>query len=883
MAAVLKLVDGEIDLGARRIRRGNREHRLTANEAGLLAVLGGQPGQAVSRDELLRVVWGHRAAVVTRALDQTVSRLRVKLEADPAHPHHLLTVRGVGYVFHPASAPDPEDAGLFGRTDELASLRASTARVQTLVGPPGCGKSALARAYAEQSGHRVRVVPFDHDADLMARLAAGLGVSLAGCRSQAGALERLAFALSAQRLELVLLDDLDSALDHPLLARLTEEASEVRFLLTARRAPGFGDPIAVEPLGVAAAVALFRARAGLTDTGTATLEALVTALDGLPLAIELAAARAALMPPAQMLARIDALLRILRTSTGGGLGEALAWSWAALPPDLPALLARLSAFAGPFPLEAATAVADGLGDELWVVDGLDRLRAHHLLKTAGERCGLFLAVKQYAAQQRPDDAVRGRALHEQHYARRCAPFEDRARPGYGLWSALQGEVAEVQTALAHATAHRTERAGTLALAASALLRKQLPASQRLALLDRALSGTTDTRILANVRLARSELRLRSGDRRGALRDAERARDAGPPLLAAHAWRQVALTSLAEPAAADEACARALSASDDPRSRGMTALVQGMVAQGRQDPDAARAHFDRALDAGLVCGDDELKLGARVYLGQLHRMQRQLDAAEAHYRAALELAERHGWETSLVGVLSNLGTLAYERSELADAAVWFGRARDAWQQSADPGPNALVLVKLADVAAMRGDDEAARVGYRDVHGDARYVPMVRALALSGEAFLDHRAGRAEQATWRLREAALALGGDFPSLGALLELLRAAALADSGRPDAAQRVLDEARAALEVEGDTALAVLLTEGHIAVAIGDGVAAHRALQRARARVEEKAAEHTIRQVGTGSPTGLPQSSAVTLPTPWLRGRLSLLSERIDERDTQR
>lgn len=99
---LLQLQDRVVDLAVQEVRRGDQVlDTLTTREAELLAWLAARPGKAVSRDELLREVWGHRGAAVTRTVDNTVLRLRAKLEASPSLPRHVLTVHGTGYRFEP--------------------------------------------------------------------------------------------------------------------------------------------------------------------------------------------------------------------------------------------------------------------------------------------------------------------------------------------------------------------------------------------------------------------------------------------------------------------------------------------------------------------------------------------------------------------------------------------------------------------------------------------------------------------------------------------------------------------------------------------------------------------------------------------------------------
>lgn len=89
----------EVDTRARTVRRSGTPVSLTPKAFELLRALIRNEGRVVSRHDLLREVWGHRAAIVTRTVDSHVSELRQKLEADPAEPQHIHTVWKVGYRF----------------------------------------------------------------------------------------------------------------------------------------------------------------------------------------------------------------------------------------------------------------------------------------------------------------------------------------------------------------------------------------------------------------------------------------------------------------------------------------------------------------------------------------------------------------------------------------------------------------------------------------------------------------------------------------------------------------------------------------------------------------------------------------------------------------
>jgi DNA-binding response OmpR family regulator len=99
--------DKQVDFGTLELRANDKVFRLTLMEAELLRHLIANSGKIVSRKNILEQVWGLHEDTDTRAIDNFIVRLRRYIEKDPAHPQHLLTVRGVGYRF----MPKPEAAG----------------------------------------------------------------------------------------------------------------------------------------------------------------------------------------------------------------------------------------------------------------------------------------------------------------------------------------------------------------------------------------------------------------------------------------------------------------------------------------------------------------------------------------------------------------------------------------------------------------------------------------------------------------------------------------------------------------------------------------------------------------------------------------------------
>jgi DNA-binding response OmpR family regulator len=97
----LALGDTVVDFDNLRASRAGKELNLTHRELQVLQYLAERAGRLVTRDELLREIWGHREALLTRSVDLTIARLRRKIELDPRHPRFIRTLHGDGYTLTP--------------------------------------------------------------------------------------------------------------------------------------------------------------------------------------------------------------------------------------------------------------------------------------------------------------------------------------------------------------------------------------------------------------------------------------------------------------------------------------------------------------------------------------------------------------------------------------------------------------------------------------------------------------------------------------------------------------------------------------------------------------------------------------------------------------
>lgn len=403
----LQLGGGLVDLVTGEVRLGARVDRLTRREADVLEFLARRPGRSVTRDELLSGVF--RDPVSVRAVDSAVARLRNKIEREPSRPEHVISVYTEGYRFEPPSAPAPtvrvavpqELTPLVGRAAALAEVveALGAGRLVTLTGPGGVGKTRVAaRVAGEVIAERVIWVGLAHattPAQAVGEVARAIDAPVDGADTASAA--RIVGRSLVGGVTVLVLDNLEQlegagALIHAWLLA----APQLRVLATSRsRLDVDGEAVVRVPtLAPDAAVALFgqRAQALGAPIGAAHDEAvlaLVDALDRLPLAVELAAARSRALSPVQMLDRLGP--RLL-SGRDGSLVAAFDWSWELLGDADRRVLAALSVFPGRILPEAARAVAGPDADA-----ALFRLDAASMVFVTDGGYALLSTVRDWAA------------------------------------------------------------------------------------------------------------------------------------------------------------------------------------------------------------------------------------------------------------------------------------------------------------------------------------------------------------------------------------------------------------------------------------------------------------------------------------------------------
>ncbi|HSW03070.1 ATP-binding protein [Aquabacterium sp.] len=463
-----------LDLAAARLTRDGRDLALRPKAFELLQVLARRPNQLVSKDELLDAVWGRRF-ISEGVIKSVVGELRAALDDDPKQPRWIETVPRRGYRFAglvetggvadpapplPPTLPPPAPplpgnlpAALpptIGRDDELGSLAAvlATQRLLTIAGPSGIGKTrlALALAAAQRAAWPdgvwfAELAPLAAETSNAATVCATLTQVLQLGAGAANGSAALARALQPLALLLVL-DNAEHLLEAlaPLVATLLAQAPHLRIVVTSQEPlriageqvvrlgplalPAAADDDDAAKLMASGAVRLFVERVagrlpgfGLAAQQQQAVADICRALDGLPLALELAAARVPVLGvhgiAELLLGAVDGGARLQWLTQGARsaaprhrtLRDALQWSHGLLDERLQRVFRRLGVFHGGFTLELAQAVcADDTLDAWGVLDAVQALVDKSLLSaTTGDgptpRFTLLESLRAFALER----------------------------------------------------------------------------------------------------------------------------------------------------------------------------------------------------------------------------------------------------------------------------------------------------------------------------------------------------------------------------------------------------------------------------------------------------------------------------------------------------
>ena len=560
------------------------------------------------------------------------------------------------------SLPAERDA-FVGRHEpllELARRFDEGARLVSVLGMGGTGKTRLVTRFGwswlGDFPGGVWFCDLSQARDLLgiaSATAQGLDVPLGG----EDPIARLGLAVAGRGHCLIILDNFEQVSRHAseTLSCWLDVSTQAQFLITTREVLGLpGEQIvALAPLPGNEATELFMCRAAaaksdlmLSADDHAAVAPLVKLLDGLPLAIELAAARVRVMPARTLLARMDERFRLL-ASLGGRhdrqatLRATFDWSWDLLAPAEKSALAQLSVFEGGFTLEAAEAVLDvsACDSPTWTVDLLHSLIDKSFVRPVGQdRFDLLSSVQAYAAEHH---SFEGRYPGSGPMAVLAAQHR------HGTWFATLGPKRAVEADCA-------DLANLVIACRRAIAQADAPLA--VAALRGAWAGVSrHGPFSAGAELADDVCRIPGLDGIAAVR--------------AHAVLGSALNSLGRPTEARKHYELALRGARDDGDLRCVAEVTASLAnldgnEGRSD-DARTGYLD-ALTLARKLGDPETECAALNGLANIDFDAGHIDAARTNYEAALtracESGDR-GWQCAL---LSNLGMLHANIGAMDDA-------------------------------------------------------------------------------------------------------------------------------------------------------------------------------------------------------------------------
>jgi predicted ATPase/class 3 adenylate cyclase len=619
---------------------------------------------------------------------------------------------GLRAEFPPLKSMDPRRHNLpvsptvfVGRDDDIVEIKERLAgnRMLTLIGAGGTGKTRLALQAAadliEEFKDGVWLVELASLSD--PQLVVQTAAETLGVREEAGRqiLKTLCEWLREKSL-LLLLDNCEHLVPAVvgLADQLLRECPGVRLLATSRAALRVnGEAIVrVGPLPESDAVILFADRSSavqptfrLTEDNSMSVVQICRRVEGIPLAIELAAGRARMMAPAEILTRLQDSFSVLAggSRSAGARHEtmkaAMDWSYWLLSQDEQRLFRRISTFTGGFALDAAEEVCggDGVGSVLELLGQL----VDKSLVTPQEAAG---NATRYSILETVREYGRGRLLEHgelEHLQLRHAAFfvhfAEQARaaftgPDRMRWLMRLG--ADVDNLRAVFDVSGLPAGTTLELAA-------------------ALDNFWEARAEYSEGRNRLETALRSTSE--------------PTLTRAHALRAAGLMAWAQGdlVAAATYCTHALALSrelEDPEGEAMSLQQLGQIAVQQEDFAQARTYLDSALEIATRLRFDRIRALCEWRLGMVALFARDMTRAGGHIQASLDLSRQNSDVEMVALSLLMLGNIALWEGRMNDARAHLRESLEIMRMEGSSRSLANLLESLAAVAAAEGQRNRA---------------------------------------------------------------------------------------------------------------------------------------------------------------------------------
>jgi len=760
----------------------------------------------------------------------------------------------------------PPPSSFVGRSREIEELTAvltGAVPLVTILGPGGIGKTRLSQELCRrlldrfEGGCWFADLSETRDADGVAHaVALALDVRPSGEPAEA-----VAAMLQYRKPLLLVLDNFEQVIEdaHSTVGLWMARAPHVRFLVTSRALLGLGGehvrelhPLETPRIHTAAddlvataafpGVRLFVERAREAkpgfdlDPGNATdVARIVAELEGMPLAIELAAARIGIMRPAQIAQKLGQKFSLLKstrrdvTARQKTLHGAIDWSYDLLADWEKEAFLQACWFRDGLSLDAAETVIDlsAFDDAPLAMDVAQSLRDKSLLHAydAGQetRLSMYRAIQEYGQGRWAKDADENRraGLARRHAEFHLALAEDWNAEVFGKRSLealdrIDLEVGNIARAQEWALeAGEAGIAARLVLAAAETMRIRRPARQLIPLLERALEGVARGPMAAMLRAHLSSASQMTGD-----------------------WDRAA-------AAADEAVALAREAGED-RSLTLALLEQGAMRRLRGDPTGAKACFEESETLARAEGDRHALARATGSRGMILGEQGDLDGALSCFVEAERLAREVGDQTTVALHVGNRGIVCEARGELDAAIACQREAEDISRRMGDRLWAAVSLGKRAGVHAQAGDLETSVECYREAESIARELGARQRIAhIVGNRGSVHSMRGEREAALACYEEAESIARDLGDRRQIAMMLgkRGNLLGSRGETDRGLECMAEAEVIGRELGDRALVALnlCRRGDLCLLCGRTEEAWEALSRGIAMYDEIHANQSV------------------------------------------
>jgi predicted ATPase/class 3 adenylate cyclase len=604
-------------------------------------------------------------------------------------------------------------ASFVGRDDELASLATliGSGALVTVVGPGGVGKTRVAVELALRIADdwtdgvwMVELAQLQDGALVASAVADAVGARIpAGTDTRQAVLDHL-----YGRAALLIFDNCEHLIDEcaDLVMTLLAACPSLGLLATSREPLGLADerPWRLTPLStdaspddlVSPAVRLFVDRAGSEPESIETISEICQRLDGLPLAIELAAARASTVPPARLLSALDTGLRLLQSRTRGGtphhraLTATLDWSYELLSSEEQRVLRRLGAFAGTFTAAAVAAAvagadADAVEETLWSL--VDKSLVEVDVASGGDRYGLLETVRSYTRDQldRAGETPLVVAGLAEWYAQRLSP----TRAGERTWmEEMRLDLPNVRRLVALLAASRPD--ATIQLLSAMALFHDYVGSYNEGIRElrdyAARFAATDARrapLLADLGF----LQMQTGDLGGSRESLTEARTLAAEPGAVPEWAEgkvpwLDANLLAQAGAAEQAIVQLrddLAATQSPRARALIFGALGTAYTSLSRYDEAATVYETQCELYHELGRDVVRAIALGNLAECYARTGNLLAAARREREALELAVRLGLQIDVGMGLNVTAHLCASIGDWSTATMLLARCRLVYEE------------------------------------------------------------------------------------------------------------------------------------------------------------------------------------------------------------